>query len=138
MFRKLLIATLSAGSLFASADISFAQVVTSGEVSCRADGVTDISMDARYRVARTGRRTFDASFEAAPNAGFRAGQRLGVTVATVRVGVMTLVRDAASGDIVGDLGFDSNPAEGNPFPATFPAIRVGTKVTVGPLACRLR
>jgi hypothetical protein len=137
MFKKLLITTLAAGSIFATADIASAQVVTSGEVSCRADGVTDISMDARYRVRR-GRRTFDASFEAAPNAGYTVGQRLIVTVANVRVGAMTLARDPANGDIAGDLEFDSNLAEGNPFPATFPAVRVGTKVTVGPLACRVR
>lgn len=136
MFKKILITTFAAGLIFAASEAS-AQVVTSGQVSCTAAGVTDISMDARYRV-RSGRRIFDASFEAAPNAGFRAGQRLAVTVARVPVGAITLVRDAASGDIIGDLEFDSNPAERNPFPANFPAIRIGTKVTVGPLACLLR
>lgn len=137
MFKKLLITTLAAGSIFATADIASAQVVTSGEVSCRADGTTDISMDARYRVRR-GRRTFDASFEAAPNAGYTVGQTLRVWVGATQVGAMRLFRDPANGDIAGDLEFDSNLAEGNPFPANFPAIRVGSKVTVGPLACRLR
>lgn len=138
MFKKLLVTTLAAGSLFATADVSFAQAVTSGSVECRADGVTDISMDARFNVRRSGRRTFDASFEAAPGTGYRVGQRLPVTVANVAVGAMTLFRDPANGDIAGDLEFDTNLAERNPFPANFPVIRVGTKVTVGPLACRLR
>jgi hypothetical protein len=49
-----------------------------------------------------------------------------------------LVGDAASGDIIGDLEFDTRVDKGSPFPANFPTVCSGTNVRVGPLACSLR
>jgi hypothetical protein len=42
------------------------------------------------------------------------------------------------GDVGGDLEFDTNPDEFNPFPDNFPQIVPGTSVVVGPLGCGLR
>lgn len=105
-------------------------------LQCDADGARDFSMDARYE-SRRGRAKFDASFEAAANAGFRAGQTLIVAVGGVNVGSMTLTRDPFNGDIVGDLEFDTQPDENNPFPNNFPSVGAGTSVTVGSLGCAL-
>jgi hypothetical protein len=122
---------------FATAAPAAAQSATRLRLQCSAEGATDHSISTRYE-QRGARRKFDASFEAAPGIGFAAGQFLDVRVAGVRVGAMRLIRDAASGDIIGDLEFDTRVDEGNPFPATFPAVRGGTNVRVGPLACTLR
>lgn len=114
-----------------------AEAATRLRLQCTADGATDHSISARFE-QRSSRKKFDASFEAAPNLGFSAGQFLTVAVAGVNVGSMRLVRDAASGDIIGDLEFDTRVDEGNPFPANFPKVSSGTNVRVGPLACSLR
>jgi len=114
-----------------------AEAATRLRLQCTADGATDHSISARFE-QRNARRKFDASFEAAPNLGFSAGQFLTVAVAGVNVGSMRLVRDAASGDIIGDLEFDTRVDEGNPFPSNFPKVTSGTNVRVGPLACSLR
>lgn len=104
-------------------------------LSCSALGVNDISMDARYEERRN-RTKFDASFEAAPNAGYTAGQELDVKVGGVPVGTMTLVA-LLSGDVAGDLEFDTQADENNPFPGNFPAVTRGTSVMVGDLGCAL-
>lgn len=135
--KTLIAAGLVLAAGFAAAAPAAAQSSTRLRLQCAAEGATDHSISARYE-QRSARRKFDASFEAAPGIGFAAGQFLEVQVAGVRVGVMRLIRDAASGDIIGDLEFDTRVDEGNPFPATFPAIRSGTNVRVGPLACALR
>ncbi|HNR78385.1 MAG TPA: hypothetical protein PKM48_14725 [Parvularculaceae bacterium] len=106
-------------------------------LQCTAEGATDHSISARFE-QRNARRKFDASFEAAPNIGFAAGQFLKVTVNGLNVGAMRLIRDAASGDIIGDLEFDTRVDDGNPFPANFPKVASGANVRVGPLACSLR
>lgn len=105
-------------------------------LACAADGAQDFSMSARFE-DRRGRRKFDASFEAAPNLGFVAGQRLAVSVGGVAVGQMTLSRDPANGDVVGDLDFDSRVDERAPFTANFPTVAAGTGVVVGALGCAL-
>lgn len=131
-----LVALAAASALVSFAPAS-AQTATRLRLQCTADGATDHSISARFE-QRSARKKFDASFEAAPNIGFSAGQFLSVAVAGVTVGSMRLVRDAASGDIVGDLEFDTRVDEGNPFPANFPKVSSGTNVRVGPLACSLR
>ncbi len=131
------LAALAATSALVALSPASAQTATRLRLQCTADGATDHSISARFE-QRSARKKFDASFEAARNLGFSAGQFLAVTVAGVNVGSMRLVRDAASGDIVGDLEFDTRVDEGNPFPANFPAVRSGTNVRVGPLACALR
>lgn len=91
---------------------------------CRASGASDISMSARYEVRGTGpnaRRKFTTEFEAAPNAGFREGQRLAFRVDGVIVGRLPLDQ-IAGGDLVADLNFDTQPqADAEPFPGNFPA-----------------
>ena len=104
-------------------------------LSCDAAGARDISIDARYEERRN-RAKFDASFEAAPNAGFTAGEELDVQVGGISVGTMTLVL-APGGDVTGDLEFDTQADEGNPFPGNFPEISGGISVTVGGLGCAL-
>lgn len=131
------LAALALTSALIAASPAAAQTATRLRLQCTADGATDHSISARYE-QRSARKKFDASFEAAPNLGFSSGQFLSVYVAGVKVGSMRLVRDAASGDIVGDLEYDTRVDEGNPFPANFPAVRSGSNVRVGPLACSLR
>lgn len=105
-------------------------------VSCDSQGVQDVSMDARFQ-KRRGRAKFDASFEAAPGGPLSEGDVLPVLVAGVEVGSITL-ETVVGGDVGGDLEFDTNPDEFNPFPDNFPAIAPGTSVVVGPMGCGLR
>ncbi len=135
--KTLIAAGLLVAAGFAAAAPAAAQSSTRLRLQCSAEGATDHSISARYE-QRSARRKFDASFEAAPGLGFAAGQFLEVRVSGVRVGAMRLIRDAASGDIIGDLEFDTRVDEGNPFPAAFPAVSSGANVRVGPLACALR
>ncbi len=131
------LAALAAISALTAISPANAQTASRLRLLCTADGATDHSISARFE-QRGARKKFDASFEAAPNLGFSAGQFLTVRVAGVNVGSMRLIRDAASRDIIGDLEFDTRVDDGNPFPANFPAVRSGTNVRVGPLACSLR
>jgi len=135
--KHLALAALALTAAAISLSPQSAEAATRLRLQCSADGATDHSISARFE-QRNARRKFDASFEAAPNLGFSAGQFLAVAVAGVNVGSMRLVRDAASGDIIGDLEFDTRVDEGNPFPANFPKVTSGTNVRVGPLACSLR
>lgn len=129
----------SFGALMLCAPGVYAKSVTNGaqvRLQCSADGVGDVSIAARYE-ARRGRSKFDASFEAPANAGFIAGQQLAVFVGGVNVGPMTLASDPFSGDIVGDLEFDTRADDNNPFPANFPTVAAGVSVTVSNLGCAL-
>lgn len=135
--KTLIAASLVLAAGFAAAAPAAAQTATRLKLQCSAEGATDHSISVRYE-QRGARRKFDASFEAAPGLGFAAGQFLEIRVANVRVGTMRLIRDAASGDIIGDLEFDTRVDNGNPFPATFPIVTSGANVRVGPLACALR
>lgn len=135
--KTLIAAGLILAAGLAAATPAAAQSATRLRIQCTAEGATDHSISARYE-QRGARRKFDASFEAAPGLGFAAGQFLAVRVGATQVGTMRLIRDAASGDIIGDLEFDTRVDDGNPFPANFPAVRAGTNVRVGPLACALR
>lgn len=105
-------------------------------LDCGANGAADFSMDARYEQRRN-REKFDASFEAAPNAGFAAGEELDVKVGGVSVGTMTLVA-LAGGDVTGDIEFDTQADENNPFPVNFPEVAEGVSVMVGDLGCALQ
>lgn len=135
--KQPIFAALAISAVAAAFSPQPAEAATRLRLQCTADGATDHSISARFE-QRSARKKFDASFEAAPNLGFSAGQFLSVSVAGVTVGSMRLVRDAASGDIVGDLEFDTRVDEGNPFPANFPIVTSGANVRVGPLACSLR
>jgi len=138
--KRLMIGGFALLAAFAAVSPSFARGGVGSDrlrLQCTADGATDHSISTRFE-QRNARRKFDASFEAAPNIGFSAGQFLTVTVNGVNVGSMRLIRDAASGDIIGDLEFDTRVDDGNPFPANFPNISSGSNVRVGPLACSLR
>ncbi|HBK90052.1 MAG TPA: hypothetical protein DDZ68_00125 [Parvularcula sp.] len=135
--KTLIAAGLILAAGFAAAAPAAAQTATRLRLQCTAEGATDHSISARFE-QRGARRKFDASFEAAPGLGWAAGQFLTVRVGSVNVGTMRLIRDAASGDIIGDLEFDTRVDNGNPFPANFPAVRAGANVRVGPLACALR
>lgn len=141
MMKALLFSTFMLSGTFAIAPAANAASggggATATRLQCSAAGARDFSMDARYE-SRRGRNKFDASFEAAPGVGFNVGQRLTVSVGGVNVGSMTLLRDPANGDIVGDLEFDTRRDENNPFPANFPAVSAGVSVTVGSLGCALR
>jgi hypothetical protein len=134
-------ATLLASALTMSADSS---AQTRIRFECRADGAVDISMASRYEI-RGARRKFTTEFEAGPGTGFLAGNRLGVQVKGVRVGVMTL-EAIIGGDVVGDLNFDTRPQppDSIAFPANWPAnVGRGTVVnvlrgTTRVLGCTLR
>src|SRR5689334_20318301 len=83
---------------------------------CKALGGVDISMNAKYEI-RSKRKRFSAEFEAAPNLGFAAGQRLNVSVDGAVVGSM-LLETVLGGDVVGDLNFATRaePPEWLAFP----------------------
>lgn len=105
-------------------------------LECDGEGVGgDFSMDARFEERRN-RERFDASFEAAPGGAFAVGDNLGVSVGGVSVGEITLSA-LPGGDLGGDLEYDTQADEMNPFPADFPEVADGTSVIVGPLGCDL-
>jgi hypothetical protein len=112
------------------------------DLECGAEGAKDISMSAKYEERRNGRRKFSAEFEAAPRAGFNAGQRMVVFVEGRNVG--SVVLRYVAGDIQGDLNLDSNPDGGErPFPANFPDVGQNSRTTIRiagdpVLGCRLR
>lgn len=142
-FTKLGLA--AAGMLAATTAITpAADAAVRVRFECQAFGASDISMHARYEI-RDARRKFSAEFEAAPDLGFAAGQRLGVNVKGVRVGTM-LLEKIVGGDVVGDLNFDTRPQppDSVAFPANWPAnVGRGTVVRIfkGPtsvLGCALR
>jgi hypothetical protein len=102
---------------------------------CKTESLTeDASMDARFEVKR-GRMKFDASFEAAP--GGPAGS-LAVLIDGTKVDSMEVLPDA-TGELTGDVSYDSEPDENAPFPNDFPQnVGAGTAVVVGVLGCTLR
>ncbi len=135
-FAAAALAGVSSPAFLAKSGAAIAASAPGIRLACSASGAADFSMAARYE-ERRGRKKFDASFEAAPGVGFNVGRRLAVSVGGSTVGAMTLTRDPANGDVIGDLEFDTNVAENNPFPANFPRVIRGTSVTVGSLGCAL-
>jgi hypothetical protein len=106
-------------------------------LECKAFGPGDTSMDARYE-EKEGREKLSASFEAAPEGSFMAGNALDVIVNGVFVGNMILDQPGGVGDVVGDLNFDTtaNPDDNDlPFPAI--VVGDGDVVMVGELGCAL-
>ena len=113
-------------------------------LECDVEGPRDISLSARYEErTRTGRQKFSAEFEAAPRAGYTAGQRMVMIVDGVNVGSV-LLKTVVGGDVQGDLNLDTAPQSGErPFPANFPEVKSGSRTTVriageNILSCRLR
>jgi hypothetical protein len=100
---------------------------------CKASGSTDISMSARYeiRAGASTRRTFSTEFEAGPGTGFRAGNRLKISVKGVVVGTVRLAA-LVGGDVVGDLNFDTKrQVDAKPFPANWPkTVGRGAKIQI--------
>ena len=131
-----------AGTLGTFAVLGSSAANAQANLECGAEGPKDISMSAKFLQRANGRRQFSAEFEAAPRAGFRAGQRMVVFVEGNGVGAVVL-RNIA-GDIQGDLNLDSNPDGGErPFPANFPDVGQNSRVLIriageNVLACRLR
>lgn len=123
-FGTLTLATLAVGSASAG-DVRVIR-------RCTASAAGDISMTARFET-RGDRKRFDVEFEAATPGRFRAGALVGFTVAGVRVGQDRLAA-VLGGDVVGELNLDSRVREAGddrkPFPSNFPAVSVGTTVTV--------
>jgi hypothetical protein len=107
---------------------------------CEADSLAeDASMDGKFETDGT-RDKFSASFEAAPGGSFVAGDKLDVAVQMSVVGQITLEALPDTGELVGDLNFDTTAGDADadsPFPAGFPAVGAGTRVDVGALACVL-
>lgn len=146
--RQLMITACATSALFAFSGSAGAQTAEAEGAAateansrlllfCSANGATDFSMNARFR-QRDASKDFKAEFEAAPNVGFRIGQRLAVMVGSVRVAIVTLRRDPTNGDFIGGVEYSSRPDDRKPFPANFPAVRSSTRVTVGPIGCALR
>ncbi len=104
-------------------------------LECDSEGAGDTSMDARYEERRGGAK-FDGSFEAPPGGDFMDGDLLAVVVGGIEVGSIMLATQL-NGDIGGDIEFDTQADELNPFPGNFPDVTSGTSVTVGPLGCAL-
>ena len=102
-------------------------------------------MRARFEQRATGRRKFNAEFEAAPGGAFTAGQRMTVFVADVNVGTDRL-RKVAGGDVKGELQLDDAARPGDnekPLPPNFPPVQRNTQVLIkiagqNVLACRLQ
>lgn len=109
-------------------------------LECKAESATeDASMDGKFE-SDGARDKFSASFEAAPDGSFMAGDVLQVTVGAEDVGDITLAV-LANGDLGGDLNFDTTagPADDDsPFPGNFPGVGAGTIVNVGTLGCSLQ
>ena len=127
MVAAALMASTAGGNAFAGDDRT--------RMRCDSDGAGDTSMDARYE-ERRGRTKFDGSFEAAPGGAFAEGDMLPVVVGGIDVGYITLLTQI-NGDLGGDIEFDTQADEFNPFPSDFPEVFDGTSVIVGPLGCDL-
>ena len=130
----MIVRTILAVGALSLLGLASANAADTRRFECRATGASDISMNAKYEIRGTGtaaRRKFSVEFEAAPDAGFREGQRIIVKVADVRVGAPTL-EEIVGGDLVADLNLDTRPqADADPFPSNFPAgVGGGTDVQV--------
>jgi len=130
--RFLLVASAFTGSLVCGSAFAGGDRV---RLECDSEGAGDISMDARYQ-ERRGRAKFDGSFEAAPGGGFMDGDVLAVVVGGIDVGSIALATQL-NGDLAGDIEFDTQADENNPFPGNFPDVGSDTSVTVGLLGCSL-
>jgi len=98
---------------------------------CKARGPGQIALHASYveRARTRGVRTkFNAEFEARPGGSFNSGQQVSIVVDSTRVGTVVLTL-APSGELSGELEFDSKPGPGHtPFPANFPDVRDGSMI----------
>jgi hypothetical protein len=91
------------------------------------------------------REKFSVEMEAAPDSGFREGQRIAFFVGGERVGNDRL-RRIRTGDLVGELDLDTTAGPNDnddPFPPNFPQVERGTNVRIKSggdvvLGCRLR
>jgi hypothetical protein len=138
---------LAAAAILVSSNAMLSSAEASDRIRyrCKAVGSVDISMAAKYETRSSGRKKFSTEFEAAPNLGFAAGQRLNVEVKGTVVGSM-LLDTVLGGDVVGDLNFDTRPSPPDEvaFPTNWPAgvgkdtdvkVLKGTTVVLG---CSLR
>ena len=66
------------GALAVSTVLGSGAALADVRLECDVEGPRDISLSAKYEErTRTGRQKFSAEFEAAPRAGYTAGQRIG-------------------------------------------------------------
>src|SRR5690242_16088007 len=129
------------GSFFSAIALTFAALTLGATPSeaknsdlilrCKARGQHQIVFHARYEErARTKglRQKFNAEFEARAGGTFTSGQQISIIVDTVTVGMVTL-SPAPSGELSGELQFDSKPQTGHtPFPSNFPDVAAGSTV----------
>jgi hypothetical protein len=145
MIGKFSLCALSMLAVVAATEDRPAHAAVAKQFQCDAEGPGDISMRARFERRTSGRRKFNAEFEAAPGGAFTAGQRMVVIVADVKVGSDRL-RKIAGGDVIGELQLDDAAGAGDdekPFPADFPAVERNTRVQIriagdNVLSCRLQ
>jgi hypothetical protein len=106
---KISLCMLSMLAIAITAETPPAYAAVAKQFQCDAQGSNDISMRARFEQRTSGRRKFNAEFEAAPGAGFTAGQRMTVLVSDVKAGAVSL-RRVVGGDIAGELQLDDRRA----------------------------
>jgi hypothetical protein len=98
---------------------------------CKARGANQISFHARYEErARTRglRQKFNAEFEARAGGSFTSGQQISIIADGITVGTVSLT-PAPSGELSGELEFDSKPSAGHTaFPANFPDVAAGSTI----------
>jgi hypothetical protein len=97
---------------------------------CTARGPDQMRLHATFEQRNGGaRQKFSAEFETLPGGGFRAGQKIAIVVDTVVVGRLTLTAVPTTGELSGQLEFDSKPEAGHtPFPPDFPDVAAGSTV----------
>lgn len=102
-------------------------------LECKAFGINvDTSLDARFE-ARDGRQKLSISFEAGLGSGISKGS-LPIAVGTW-MGSIEL-ENVVNG-VAGDLNFDTNVEDDNPFPVGISSIGTGTDIIAGGLTCEL-
>ena len=102
-------------------------------LECKVFGINvDTSLDARFE-ARDGRQKLSISFE--------AGLGSGISEGTLPIEVGTWMGNIDLGNVVngvaGDLNFDTNVEDDNPFPVGISSIGTGTDIIAGGLTCEL-
>jgi hypothetical protein len=129
---KLSLCALSMLAIAAATESPPTHAAVAEQFQCDAQGPYHISMRARFEQRTSGRRKFNAEFEAAPGGAFTAGQRMNVFVADVKAGADRL-RKIAGGDLKGELQLDDAVKPGDnekPFPPDFPAVKRNTQVSI--------
>jgi hypothetical protein len=99
---------------------------------CRAEDDTGRSMDAKFEDI-DGRFKFSASIETAAD---DPDLTVSVLVGGIQVDTITLASDATGK--VGEVNYDTNPEDDDPFPFDPTSVGGGTNVEVGGVDCDLQ